>query len=75
MITIKLTGIIIRKIEILKELEKEIKYFESERLNGDIEDILDRNRLDPLYNLYYELKLELKYADYYTDSKYIIKID
>ena len=75
MITIKLTGIIIRKIEILKELEKEIKYFESERLNGDIEDILDRNRLDPLYNLYYELKLELKYADYYTDSKHIIKID
>ena len=75
MITIKLTGIIIRKIEILKEIEKEIKYFESERLNGDIEDILDRDRLDPLYGLYYELKLELKYADYYTDSKHIIIID
>lgn len=75
MIKIKLTGVFIRKIEILKSLEKEIKYFELERLHGDIEDILDRDRLDPLYNLYYELKLELKYADYYTDSKHMIKID
>ena len=47
-----LTGKWIKKVETLRDLEKEIKYFEEERIKNDL---LNYTKLKPLYEVYYKL--------------------
>ena len=53
-----LTGKWIKKVEILRDLEKEIKYFEEDRIKNDI---LNYTRFKPLYEVYYKLLKEMGY--------------
>ena len=51
-----LTGKWIKKVETLRDLEKEIKYFEEERIKNDYA------KLKPLYEVYYKLLKEMGYV-------------
>ena len=51
-----LTGKWIKKVETLRELEKEIKYFKEDRINNDY------TKLKPLYEVYYKLLKEMGYV-------------
>lgn len=52
-----LTGMDIKKLETLHNLEKEIKYFELDRIEHDL---LNTKKLQPLYDIYYRLQQEIK---------------
>lgn len=52
----ELTGIYIKNLERLAGLEREIKYFELDRIENDIRNV---HKLDPLYDIYIKLKSEL----------------
>ena len=54
-----LTGKWIKKVETLRDLEKEIKYFEEERIKNDL---LNYAKLKPLYEVYYKLLKEMGYV-------------
>ena len=51
-----LTGKWIKKVETLRDLEKEIKYFKEDRINNDYA------KLKPLYEVYYKLLKEMRYV-------------
>ena len=51
-----LTGKWIKKVETLRDLEKEIKYFKEDRINNDYA------KLKPLYEVYYKLLKEMGYV-------------
>ena len=48
----ELTGLQIRDMEMLKDLKKTIKEFELERIENDL---LNANKYDGLYKVYYKL--------------------
>ena len=48
----KLTGLQIRNMQMLEDLEKTIKEFELKRIENDL---LNANKYDDLYKVYYKL--------------------
>ena len=54
-----LTGKWVKKVETLRDLEKEIKYFEEDRIENDL---LNFTKLKPLYEVYYNLLKEMGYV-------------
>ena len=51
-----LTGKWIKKLETLRDLEEEIKYFGEDKINNDYA------KLKPLYEVYYKLLKEMGYV-------------
>ena len=51
-----LTGKWIKKVETLRDLEKEIKYFKEDGVHNDY------TKLKPLYEVYYKLLKEMGYV-------------
>ena len=51
-----LTGKWIKKLETLRDLEKEIKYFKEDEVHNDY------TKLKPLYEVYYKLLKEMGYV-------------
>ena len=54
----ELTGLQIRNMQMLEDLEKTIKEFEIKRIENDL---LNANKYDGLYKVYYKLLEGIKY--------------